>query len=137
VPHGPNALGGRLLVCFLALMSICLLYRYGPSRRGSSWQVVWPGAAAATVVWVTVSGLFSWYVGHVATYDATYGPLGAVVGLMMWFYVSAFCVLAGAEFNAACERQLDARNAPGGAPAPRPVHQPLPSAHRQAKPPVR
>jgi membrane protein len=133
IPHAlSNAVSGRLLVSFLSLMSICLLYRYGPSRRGSSWRVVWPGAAAATLVWVAASGLFSWYVGHVATYDATYGPLGAVVGLMMWFYVSAFCVLAGAEFNAAYERQRDARNAPGGAPVPRPVPQRLPSAHPPA-----
>jgi membrane protein len=133
VPHGlSSAMSGRLLVSFMALMSISLLYRYGPSRRGSTWRVVWPGAAAATLVWVTASGLFSWYVGHVATYDATYGPLGAVVGLMMWFYVSAFCVLAGAEFNAACERQRDARNAPGAATVPRPAPRPLPSVRPPA-----
>jgi membrane protein len=97
---------GRLLVAWMVLLSICLLYRFGPSRPRAPWRRVWPGAAAATVVWIAASALFSWYVGHLASYDATYGPLGAVVGLMMWFYVSAFCVLAGAEFNAAYERQI-------------------------------
>jgi len=138
IPHGlSNATSGRLLVSFMAMMSISLLYRYGPSRRIGSWRAVWPGAAAATIVWVTASGLFSWYVGHVATYDATYGPLGAVVGLMMWFYVSAFCVLAGAEFNAAYERQRDGRDAPVAKPVPDPVLPRLPLVHRPAKPPVR
>ena len=40
---------------------------------------------------------------HIASYDATYGPLGAVVGVMMWFWVSAYAVLLGAELNAALE----------------------------------
>ncbi len=118
--HAPRQLSGstpgRLLLAAMALLSICLLYRFGPSRSRTPWRLVWRGAAAATLVWLGASALFSWYVGHLASYDATYGPLGAVVGLMMWFYVSAFCVLAGAEFNAAFERQRGA--APPDAPAP-------------------
>jgi membrane protein len=102
----PASLSGRLLLAGIVLLSICLLYRFGPSRPRAPWRRVWPGAAAATCVWLAASALFSWYVGHLASYDTTYGPLGAVVGLMMWFYVSAFCVLAGAEFNAAYEREI-------------------------------
>jgi membrane protein len=45
-------------------------------------------------------------VAHVASYDATYGPLGAVVGVMMWFWVSAYLVLLGAELNAELELQM-------------------------------
>ena len=42
----------------------------------------------------------SLYVERIATYDATYGPLGAVVAIMMWFYVSAYVILLGAELDA-------------------------------------
>jgi membrane protein len=111
----PASFSGRLLVAGMVLLSICLLYRFGPSRARAPWRRVWPGAAAATFVWIAASALFSWYVGHLASYDATYGPLGAVVGLMMWFYVSAFCVLAGAEFNAAYERQIGGGDDPSAA----------------------
>jgi membrane protein len=66
---------------------------------------VTPGSALATLLWLIASALFSYYVGHLASYDATYGPLGAVVGVMMWFWVSAFVVLVGAELNAELELQ--------------------------------
>ena len=100
----PAAFTGSVLLGGFVVLSICLLYRFGPSRAPPPWRRVLPGAVCATAVWLGGSVLFSWYVGHLARYDATYGPLGAVIGLMMWFYVTAFCVLAGAEFNAACER---------------------------------
>ena len=100
-----------LFTAGVVMFALCLVYRYGPSRESPGWRMVLPGAGAAALVWLAASVLFSWYVGHVASYSATYGPLGAVIGLMMWFFVSAFCVLAGAELNAAYERQRG-----GGAP---------------------
>jgi membrane protein len=66
---------------------------------------VTPGSVVATLLWLLVSVLFSYYVQHLSSYDAMYGPLGAVVGVMMWFYVSAFAVLVGAELNAELELQ--------------------------------
>ena len=92
------------LVVFV-LLALSLLYRFGPSRRAASWHWVTPGSVVATVLWLLVSALFSFYVEHLASYDATYGPLGAVVGVMMWFYVSALAVLVGAELNAELELQ--------------------------------
>jgi membrane protein len=93
-----------LLVLFV-MLALSLLYRFGPSRRAAGWHWVTPGSLLATVLWLAASVLFSYYVGHLASYDATYGPLGAVVGVMMWFYVSAFVVLVGAELNAELELQ--------------------------------
>ncbi len=112
------AFSGRATLAVLVLLSICLLYRFGPSRPRAARRAILPGAVAATLVWLGASTLFSWYVGHLASYDAMYGPLGAVVGLMMWFYVSAFCVLAGAELNAAYERQRDGGGGPARLPEP-------------------
>jgi membrane protein len=93
-----------VLVVFV-MFALSLLYRFGPSRQSPSWHWVTPGSAVATLLWLVASALFSYYVGHLASYDATYGPLGAVVGVMMWFWVTAFVVLAGAELNAELELQ--------------------------------
>ncbi len=69
------------------------------------------------MLWVLASALFSFYVGHLASYDATYGPLGAVVGVMMWFFVTVYVVLLGAELNAELELQT-ARDSTDGPPRP-------------------
>ena len=92
---------GLLLV--FVMLSLSLLYRFGASRPAPDWPWVMPGTLLATVLWLAASTLFSYYVGHMASYDATYGPLGAVVGMMMWFYVTAFVALVGAELNAELE----------------------------------
>lgn len=79
-----------------------LLYRFGPAGRGQIFFA--PGAAIATLLWLLASWGFSLYVGRFAAYSVTYGPLAAMIGLMMWFYLSAYVVLFGAEFNAALDR---------------------------------
>jgi membrane protein len=64
-----------------------------------------PGSLLATVLWLTASVLFSQYVGRPASYDATYGPLAAAIGVMMWFWVSVYVVLLGAQLNSELELQ--------------------------------
>jgi len=78
-----------------------LLYRFGPAGTGRIFYA--PGAALATVVWLLGSWAFGLYVGHFAAYNATYGPLATLIGLMMWFYLTAYIVLLGAEVNAALD----------------------------------
>jgi membrane protein len=103
----------------LALMTIGLaaIYRYAPSREEAKWRWVSWGASVATVFWIAASALFSVYVGEFASYDKTYGSVGAVVVLMMWLYVSAFAVLLGAELNGEMEHET-ARDTTTGAPSP-------------------
>ncbi len=96
--------GGLGGVSLFVLAALTLLYRFGPSRAPGARHVVVPGALAATVSWLIASVLFSIYVTRVGRLDVTYGPLAAVVGVMLWFYVSAYVVLLGAELNAALER---------------------------------
>jgi membrane protein len=93
-----------MLVGFAAL-SIGLLYRFGPSHRSSPGRRITPGTALATTVWLAASGLRDFYIDHIASFGATYGPIGAVVGVMLWFYVSVYAVLLGAELNAQLERR--------------------------------
>lgn len=77
------------LLCFSALLflvigTLAVLYRYGPSRRKPKWRWVTWGSALAGVLWLVVSGLFSWYVVNFGSYNETYGSLGAAIGFMTW-----------------------------------------------------
>ena len=95
-----------LLLTGLVMLSLSLLYRFGPSRRGAKWQWINPGAVLGTVLWLAASGAFSFYVTAFASYDKTYGSLGAVVVLMLWLWVSAYAVLLGGELNSELELQV-------------------------------
>ncbi len=107
-------LGSFAVMLAFVVGALSLLYRFGPSRRSATWGWVSPGSLLATLLWLLASLLFSYYVGHIASYDATYGPLGAIVGMMMWFYVTAFVVLVGAELNAELELQTAEDSTSGG-----------------------
>jgi membrane protein len=96
---------------------LAVIYRYGPSRRDPKWRWVTWGSAAAAVLWLAASMLFSWYVANFDSYNKTYGSLGAGVGFMMWIWLSVVIVLLGAELNAETEHQT-ARDSTEGAPKP-------------------
>jgi membrane protein len=89
----------------IVVVSLGVLYRFGPSRDEPQWQWVSWGAVIATVIWLIGSILFSIYVRNFGSYNETYGSLGAVVILLIWFWLSAFIVLMGAELNAEMEHQ--------------------------------
>ncbi len=93
------------LLAIGVMFALAVLYRWGPSREKSRWQWVSWGAVAATVLWLAGSLAFSYYVANFGSYNETYGTLGAVVILLMWFYLSGYVVLLGAELNAEMERQ--------------------------------
>ena len=61
--------------------------------------------------------MFSWYLSNLGNYSATYGSLGAAMGLMMWMRMSAIIVLWGAELNSEIEHQLE-RDTTVGIPKP-------------------
>jgi membrane protein len=98
--------GLTMLVGFAAL-AIALLYRFGPSRPRPPTPRVAPGTLLAIGLWLLASALLDFYIDHIGSFGATYGPIGAVVGVMLWFFVSVYAVLLGAELNA----QLEGRGA--------------------------
>jgi membrane protein len=102
------------LLLLLLLTGLAALYRYGPDRRAARWQWVSAGSVFAAVTWIIASYLFSWYLASFANYNATYGSLGAVVGLMMWLWISTILVLLGAELNAEIEHQTARDSTIGG-----------------------
>ncbi|HEY8276959.1 MAG TPA: YihY/virulence factor BrkB family protein [Methyloceanibacter sp.] len=89
----------------MALLWLAFLYRVAPSRRDAKWRWITIGSLFAVVAWMGVSGLYSWYLSHIANYAATYGSLGAAIGLMMWLWFSVIVMLIGAELNAEIEHQ--------------------------------
>lgn len=92
----------------LVAVAISGIYRFAPSKGGRQNWGLW-GVGLTTVVWVGSSVLFGVYVARVASYDTAYGPLGAIVVLLLWLYIAVLVVLLGAEFNA----ELDERIASG------------------------
>ncbi|MGE0223631.1 MAG: YihY/virulence factor BrkB family protein [Acetobacteraceae bacterium] len=94
-----------LLVIFFAV-AIGLLYRFGPARTPPPRTSIMTGTLTATALWLIASELLSLYVSNMTGFGATYGSIGAVVGVMMWFYVSAYAVVLGAELNACLEEFL-------------------------------
>jgi membrane protein len=83
----------------LVLLGLATLYRFGPDVDNARWRWISPGALFAAVAWLGGSALLSWYLASFADYDKTYGSLGAGIGLMMWLWMTAIVVLAGAELN--------------------------------------
>ena len=86
-------------------ITLASFYRYGPHRSKAKWRWVTPGSVLASTLWIAFSFGFSFYLGQFGQYDKTYGSLGSVVVLLMWFYLTAYIILLGAEFNAAMEHQ--------------------------------
>ena len=94
-----------LTLAVLVIFGLGVLYRYGPSRSPAQSRWVSWGAVTATLLWLLASVLFSLYAANFADYNKTYGALGAVIGLLMWFWLSSFVILLGAELNAEMEHQ--------------------------------
>jgi membrane protein len=105
------------LISVILLAALGLLYRFGPSRRPARWPWLGVGTVAAVLLWIAGSALLSWYLSNFGNYSATYGSLGAAIGLMMWMWMSAIIVLCGAELNSEIEHQT-ARDTTVGRPKP-------------------
>ncbi|RUO26582.1 hypothetical protein CWE09_07720 [Aliidiomarina minuta] len=92
----------------LAMIFIFVLecvYRFAPNRKNAKWRWVSVGAVIATVLWIAASIGFSIYVQNFTNFNETYGAIGGVIVLILWFYISALVVLLGAEINAEMEHQ--------------------------------
>ncbi|HEY6483150.1 MAG TPA: YihY/virulence factor BrkB family protein [Steroidobacteraceae bacterium] len=122
LPLGPTAAAAILvlrwvLLWFCAIFTLSAIYRYAPDRQAAQWQWVTWGSVIAATLWLLGSVLFALYVNHFNSYNATYGALGGVIVLIMWFYLGGFVVVLGAEVNAEMEHQT-AVDTTEGPPAP-------------------
>ena len=92
-----------LLLLVVALV-LAFTYRYGPSRAEATWRWITFGSGVASVLWVITSFLFSWTVSQSTSFDEVYGPLSAIIGFMIWIWLSTIVVLFGAELDAAADQ---------------------------------
>jgi membrane protein len=93
-----------VLLC-LVIFGLAVLYRFGPSRESPRWEWLTLGSGFAAVAWLVGSAVLSWYLANFGNYDATYGSLGAAIGMMIWMWMSSIVILLGAELNSEIEHQ--------------------------------
>jgi len=106
-----------ILLWLFAALGLAIVYRYAPSRENARWRWVTWGSVIAATLWLVSSVLFSLYVRNFGSYGKTYGALGGVIVLIMWFYLQGYAIVLGAEFNAETEHQT-AVDTTRGPPAP-------------------
>jgi len=106
-----------ILLWMFAVLGLAIVYRYAPSRDNAQWRWVTWGSVVAATLWLVASVLFSLYVRDFGSYGRTYGALGSVIVLIMWFYLQGYAIVLGAEFNAEAEHQT-AVDTTRGPPAP-------------------
>jgi len=92
------------LLALLVLLGLGTIYRLAPSRARPRWDFLRAGTLAASSLWLAGSAAFSFYAAHFGSYDRTYGSLGAVAVTLVWLWVTAYIILAGAEFNGDLDR---------------------------------
>ena len=85
------------------LFSFALIYYFAPNVYDQKWYWITPGSIAGVLLWLLVSLLFRVYLRHFDSYSLTYGSLGAVVVLSLWFYLTGTAILLGGKINAEIE----------------------------------
>lgn len=88
------------LIVVVALIVLGTLYHLAPNRRHSGWRWVTPGSLIATSLWLLGSLGFGWYIDSFGNMSKTYGSVAAIAVLMLWFFITAFAILLGAEIDA-------------------------------------
>jgi membrane protein len=98
-----------------AVLAVQLLYHFGPNLK-QRFRDSLTGAIVAVITWVGLSYLLGSYFRHFESLDKTYGPLGAAIGLYVWFYLSGFAILIGGEINFLLGELRDHRTPRSSAP---------------------
>jgi membrane protein len=96
----------------LVLLGFALVYFFAPDVKEQKWHWITPGAISGVALWLAVSFVLKIYLHFFDRYSATYGSLGAVIVLLLWFYVSGASLLFGAEINSVIEDAAAAEGEP-------------------------
>lgn len=97
---------------FLLTMAVAIVYYVAPDVE-QEFRFITPGAILAVIVWVSASIGFNYYVSNFGNYDATYGSIGTIIILLLYFFISAAVMLFGAEINAVIEHHSTEGKNPG------------------------
>src|ERR1051326_2674921 len=95
--------GQYVVALFFVILAVALVYRFGPAVKEQKWHWISPGATIAVLLWVVASVGLRIYLHFSNSYTKSYGSLGAVILLLLWFYISGLALLIGAEINSEIE----------------------------------
>lgn len=101
---------------FFISLAYALVYYFGPDLREQHWYWITPGSLVGVLLWVAASFGLRVYIHFFNSYSKTYGSLGAVIILLLWFYVTGLAFLIGAEVNAEIEHAAAERGHPEAKP---------------------
>jgi membrane protein len=101
------------LILVFVLLTFAMIYYFAPNLYDQKWYWITPGSIIGILLWLLVSFLFRVYLRHFDSYSATYGALGAVIVLMLWFYLSGVAILIGGKINAEIENAAANAGIPG------------------------
>ena len=93
------------LLALIVILALASIYKTAPNRKSPEFKWTSWGAVMATTLWLAGSLIFSLFVSNFGNFDETYGSFAAVIILMLWFFLTAFIVLLGAEINSEMENQ--------------------------------
>lgn len=82
----------------LVMVVWAVLYKF-LANTDAPFRVFTPGAITGVLLWLGISALFSVYLGHFNSYEATYGTLGGAIIFLTWLWLSNIAILVGAEIN--------------------------------------
>jgi membrane protein len=110
LPLGPDSarlleIVNEILGLSVVIIGVALAYRFGPNHLPRMRPHILPGLILSTLLWVAASRGFMLYLANFASYNQIYGSIGAVVALLMWFWLSSYAVLLGAALNAVMPRR--------------------------------
>ncbi len=93
-----------LLLLAFVLMAFNVLYFYAPNVRHRRWHWLMPGTVVGAALWLLGSFGLQLYLGLFNRFTVAYGSIGAVIILLLWFYVSGIAILVGGEVNSEIEK---------------------------------
>lgn len=100
------------LAFLMVSTAIAMVFYFAPDAD-QDWVWVTPGAVLATALWLLASLLFKGYVANFTDYNGSYGAIGGVIVMMLWFYLTGAAIIVGAEFNSEIEHASPYGKAPG------------------------
>jgi membrane protein len=99
----------------IVITIISVLYYIAPNVKHPKFSWVTPGGIVAVLVWIVASVGFAFYAANFASYNKTYGSLGAMIVFLVWLWITNLAILFGAELNAELERSRQIAEDPSAA----------------------
>jgi membrane protein len=100
------------LVFVLVSTGMGLIYYYAPDAE-QEWVWITPGSVVAATLWLAGSLGFRYYVVNFTSYEESYGAVGAIIVVLLWFYLTGLVIVLGAELNAEIEHASPWGKQPG------------------------